>query len=166
MKTAKLGKELADTIEVEIPSEFMKLIQDKSPYLSLVRSFPLVQITNQTEHVSALGMARQVTEHLAQNEDLSSATKKAIISYLDALTALIEKYEQKKFSNVGKNVTGVDMLRFLMEEHGFKQTDLGKELGGQSVVSELLSGKRGRQLNRKQIEALSKRFHVSPSVFF
>jgi HTH-type transcriptional regulator/antitoxin HigA len=38
------------------------------------------------------------------------------------------------------------------------------ELGGESVVSEVLSGK--RRLNATHIEELSKRFHVSPAVFF
>jgi HTH-type transcriptional regulator/antitoxin HigA len=37
------------------------------------------------------------------------------------------------------------------------------EVGNQSVISMLLSG--ARQLNVRQIQALSARFHVSPSVF-
>jgi HTH-type transcriptional regulator/antitoxin HigA len=51
-----------------------------------------------------------------------------------------------------------------MEEHSLKQSDLSKELGSQSVVSEILSGK--RRLNSQQVLALSKRFGVSPSAFF
>jgi HTH-type transcriptional regulator/antitoxin HigA len=38
------------------------------------------------------------------------------------------------------------------------------ELGSESTVSLVLSGK--RQLNRDHIARLSRRFHVSPSVFF
>jgi HTH-type transcriptional regulator/antitoxin HigA len=45
-----------------------------------------------------------------------------------------------------------------------KQRDLAGELGGESVVSEVLSGK--RRLNATHIEQLSKRFRVSPAVFF
>jgi HTH-type transcriptional regulator/antitoxin HigA len=37
-------------------------------------------------------------------------------------------------------------------------------MGGESVVSEILSGK--RKMNLSHIEALSRRFHVSPAVFF
>ena len=55
------------------------------------------------------------------------------------------------------------MLEYLMELKGFKQTDLAKELGGQSVVSDVLSGK--RELNLKQIRALAKKFGVPPEVF-
>lgn len=56
------------------------------------------------------------------------------------------------------------MLRFLIERHGLKQRDLAAELGGESVVSEVLSGK--RKLHAAHIDQLSKRFHVSPAVFF
>jgi HTH-type transcriptional regulator/antitoxin HigA len=45
-----------------------------------------------------------------------------------------------------------------------KQRDIAAELGGESVVSEVLSGR--RRLNASHIEQLSKRFHVSPAVFF
>jgi len=55
------------------------------------------------------------------------------------------------------------MLAYLMELRNLKQTDLSKELGGQSVVSAILSGK--RELNLKQIRALAKKLRVNPSVF-
>jgi HTH-type transcriptional regulator/antitoxin HigA len=58
--------------------------------------------------------------------------------------------------------SGVDVLRFLMEEHGLTQSDL-PEVGSQGVVSDILRGK--RELNVRQIRALAKRFHVLPAVF-
>lgn len=60
------------------------------------------------------------------------------------------------------DVTGLDMLRFLMEQHGLRQQDL-TELGSQGVVSEILKGK--RELNLRHIEALARRFKVPPAVF-
>ena len=59
-------------------------------------------------------------------------------------------------------VCGVDVLCFLMEEHGLTQSDL-PEIGSQGVVSEVLRGK--REPNIRQIRALAKRFQVSPAVF-
>jgi HTH-type transcriptional regulator/antitoxin HigA len=50
-----------------------------------------------------------------------------------------------------------------MQQHGLSQGDL-PEIGSQGVVSEILRGK--RELNRRQIEALARRFHLSPAVFF
>jgi HTH-type transcriptional regulator/antitoxin HigA len=44
-----------------------------------------------------------------------------------------------------------------MEQHGLRQCDL-PEVGVQSVVSEVLTGK--RQLNLRQVQALALRFGV------
>ena len=53
--------------------------------------------------------------------------------------------------------TPASRLAFLMEQHGLRQCDL-PEVGAQSVVSEVLSGKRA--LNLRQTQALAKRFLV------
>jgi HTH-type transcriptional regulator/antitoxin HigA len=53
--------------------------------------------------------------------------------------------------------TPATRLAFLMEQHGLRQCDL-PEVGAQSVVSEVLSGKRA--LNLRQTQALAKRFCV------
>ena len=53
--------------------------------------------------------------------------------------------------------TAATRLAFLMEQHGLLQCDL-PEVGAQSVVSAVLSGK--RTLNLRQIRALARRFCV------
>ena len=58
----------------------------------------------------------------------------------------------------------IDVLRFLLDQNGLSQRDMAAELGSESTVSLVLSGK--RRLNRDHIARLSRRFHVSPSVFF
>lgn len=52
--------------------------------------------------------------------------------------------------------------RLIMEEYNLEQKDL-PELGSEGVVSEILSGK--RELNVRQVKALSERFRVPSSVF-
>ncbi len=59
--------------------------------------------------------------------------------------------------------SGVEVLRYLMQEHALAQGDL-PEVGTQSVISEILAGK--RQLNVRHIRALSERFNVTADVFF
>lgn len=78
------------------------------------------------------------------------------------LTLLIERYEEQHYKV--PTAAPADVLRFLLDRHGLKQRDLAKDLGGESVVSEVLAGK--RKLNAAHIEQLSKRFRVSPAVFF
>ena len=79
---------------------------------------------------------------------------------VDIVGDLIEDYEAEHHPL--PDATGVQALKFLMEQHGLKQGDL-HEIGTQGVVSEILAGK--RDLNIRQVRALSKRFGVSPATF-
>jgi len=83
-----------------------------------------------------------------------------LASLMETLGSLIESYEARSIPEIEGNPT--DTLKFLMEEHGLKQSDLS-EIGSQGIVSEILAGK--RQLNVRQIKLLSKRLSVSPVVF-
>ncbi|MFI4955664.1 MAG: type II toxin-antitoxin system HigA family antitoxin [Gammaproteobacteria bacterium] len=83
-----------------------------------------------------------------------------LMGLVDLVSANIEAYENKQFAHQMGN--GIDALKFLMRSHGLSQSDL-PEVGSQGVVSEILHGK--RELNRRQIEALAKRFKVSSSTF-
>jgi HTH-type transcriptional regulator/antitoxin HigA len=78
------------------------------------------------------------------------------------LVVLIADYEAKQFTI--EKASGVEVLRELMDANELRQKDLADDLGGESIVSLILKGK--RQLNRQQMEKLSKRFNVSPAVFF
>lgn len=55
-----------------------------------------------------------------------------------------------------------EVLAFLMQQHALTQSDL-PEVAGQSVISEIMNGK--RKLNLNHIKALSKRFDVPAEVF-
>jgi HTH-type transcriptional regulator/antitoxin HigA len=80
----------------------------------------------------------------------------------DLLTLLVEDFEEKRYGLA--HAKPLDVLRFLMEQHGLKQKDLAGVFGGASVVSEVLSGR--RKLNIEHIQRLSERFDVSPELFF
>ena len=84
-----------------------------------------------------------------------------VYNLLDTLGSLIYTYEEE-FVTIPES-SGVDALRYLMEEHGLSQSDL-PEVGSQGVVSEILGGK--QDLNVRQIRGLAARFGVSPTVFF
>jgi HTH-type transcriptional regulator/antitoxin HigA len=79
---------------------------------------------------------------------------------VDVVSDLIEDYEARRPPLAA--ASGVDALRFLMQQHGLRQGDL-PEIGSQGVVSEILSGR--RELNIRQIRALARRFGVSPATF-
>lgn len=75
---------------------------------------------------------------------------------------LIEAYESRNLQ--APAASPAEVLSMLMKANGLKQTDLAAELGGQSIVSDLLNGKRA--FNARQIRALAGRFGVPPGLFF
>ena len=83
-----------------------------------------------------------------------------LVSMMETLGALVDAYEREHIRELPS--TPVAALQLLMDEHGLNQSDL-PEVGSQGVVSEILSGR--RQLNVRQVRALSERFAVSPAVF-
>lgn len=93
-------------------------------------------------------------------DEVSKKENPSIESLIDTLGTLIKDYEDRNIPETEGDP--VECLKYLIKEHRLKQSDL-KELGSQGVVSEILAGK--RQLNLRQIKALSKRFNVSPAVF-
>src|SRR5712691_4436189 len=78
------------------------------------------------------------------------------------LTLLIEDFEEKRYRL--PHAKPLEVLHILMDQHGLRQKDLVDVFGAPSIVSEVLTGK--RELNKHHIQRLSRRFHVSPELFF
>lgn len=81
---------------------------------------------------------------------------------IELLTLLIDRYESERYPV--PEAAPVDVLRFLLNRSGLSQRDVVAELGSETTVSLVLSGR--RPLTRDHIARLSQRFHVPPSVFF
>ena len=116
---------------------------------------PLLAIRNEREYDAAVEKVNALVDEVGDNP------KDPRNRLLDTLSILIEAYDQEHYPI--PDTSGVEMLKFLMEQHGLTQGDL-PEIGSQGVVSEILRGK--RDLNVRQIAALSKRFGLPPDVFF
>lgn len=82
-----------------------------------------------------------------------------LMGLIDVIGNLVSHYEQIHFPI---KTTGINGLRFLMEEHSLHQSDLS-DIASQGVISEILSGK--RTLNVRQIKLLAKKFNVDPATF-
>ncbi|MBZ9780982.1 transcriptional regulator [Pseudomonas sp. REP124] len=83
-----------------------------------------------------------------------------LMSLVDIIGDWIEEWDHKHHPM--SECSGVEALAYLMREHGLTQSDL-PGVGPQSVVSEILSGK--RQLNLRQIRWLAERFGTSLETF-
>jgi HTH-type transcriptional regulator/antitoxin HigA len=95
--------------------------------------------------------------------DLTSKSKpnRAEQDAIELLSLLIERYESERY--VLPEASPLQVLRFLMDQHGMTQQDLRAEIGSESLVSLVLSGK--RNLTIPHIRALAKRFGVPAAVF-
>jgi HTH-type transcriptional regulator / antitoxin HigA len=111
-------------------------------------------ITSERQHEEYLS----VLDKLTSKDNPTDEEEK----YAEVLMTLIEAYEEEHHSI--PDASPVEVLRMLMEANGLRQKDLVPIFGSESIVSEVLHGKRG--LNKTHIEKLNKRFHVSPAAFF
>jgi HTH-type transcriptional regulator / antitoxin HigA len=97
-----------------------------------------------------------------QKLERRNSLSKAEREFAEVLTVLIEDYEEKHYPI--EDASPAEVLSELMEANNLKQKDLVPVFGAVSTVSAVLNGK--RKPTREQIDRLSKRFHVSPAVFF
>ena len=111
-------------------------------------------ITSERQHEEYL----QVLDRLASKDNPTAEEEK----YARVVMTLVEAYEEEHDGIA--DASPVEVLRALMEANNLRQKDLVPIFGAESIVSEVLHRK--RELNKGQIEKLSRRFHVSPAVFF
>ena len=116
---------------------------------------PLLAIRNGREYDAAVARLNDLVDEVGDNP------RDPLYRFIETLSVLIEAYDEEHHKV--PNASGVELLKFLMEQHGLSQGDL-PEVGSQGVVSEILRGK--RELNVRQIEALSRRFHLPAGAFF
>lgn len=123
-------------------------------YRALDAKVPLRPIRNRKDYARAVSAMNALLDAGAADESHPLAGLAA------TLGELIGDYDARQFPV--PDVSGREMLRFLMEQHGLTQSEL-PEVGSQGVVSEILSGK--RELNLRQVRALARRFGVAADAF-
>lgn len=124
-------------------------------YLALVRAFPLLHLRDDGHLDAAMAVLWPLLEQPARS--------RAEEEYIAALTDLVERYEDATVRI--PPVSGVAMVRHLLEDRGLAQNDLVPIFGTASAVSEVLNERRGRTLTVEHIRRLALFFHVSPAVF-
>lgn len=123
-------------------------------YGSLLKETRPEVIHSEQQHAVVVAML----EKPAGARKVTPALKKLI----ELLTVLVETYEARHCPV--PDADPLDIVRHLMEEHGLRQKDLVDVFGTESIVSDVLNGK--RELTKEHIARLSARFRVSPAVFF
>lgn len=122
-------------------------------YYRLVKQLPLTHIRDDGQMAAAQAMI----DHLLQ-----SRLDKGAQEYLDALTDLVEVYEEEREPIA--DASEADVLRELLRSHGLSQARLAQAVGvSQSTLSAVLTG--DRSLTKRQVVTLARFFQVSPSAF-
>ena len=78
------------------------------------------------------------------------------------LANLLEDYEKRTLPQLEKS-SPLETLKFLMNENALRQSDLADIFGTQSVVSDVLRGR--REITKKQAKALAERFSLRVEAF-
>ncbi|MDJ0534166.1 MAG: transcriptional regulator [Xenococcaceae cyanobacterium MO_207.B15] len=123
-------------------------------YIELLQKFPPRPITND-EQLEAT--QTQIDQLLDQGKLTPEESE-----YLDVLGALVYEYEQTQ--ETIPDISGVELLKVLMEEREILQKDLVPIFKTESIVSDVLNGK--RKLTVRHIQELAEFFNLSPAVFF
>ena len=125
-----------------------------SHFQALSSVVPLHPIRTAVEYEKAVAALNRLLDAGAAIE------QHPLADLVNTLGTLIGEYDDAHYP--AQEVSPLAMLRFLMDENSLTQSDL-PEVGSQGIVSEVLNGK--RELNVRQIKALSARFHVPPGIF-
>lgn len=115
---------------------------------------PLFSIRDEKEYDKAIVTLNALIDEVGTNE------QHPLYELLDTLGTVIHAYEEKHYPI--PECSGVEALKFLMEEHQLEPSDLSA-LGPPHIVTEILKGE--RDLTVIHIHALAETFQVSPAVF-
>jgi HTH-type transcriptional regulator/antitoxin HigA len=127
----------------------------RSEYASLLTSTLPAVIRSEVENERYIAMLEALD---SKGKRMTAAERRMA----ELLTLLIEDFEEKHYALEAAEPTQV--LIELMLANSLKQKDLLDIFGTPSIVSEVLAGK--RKLTTEHIRRLSRRFRVSPEVFF
>jgi HTH-type transcriptional regulator/antitoxin HigA len=127
---------------------------DEAEYRRLLQAFPPRPIRDEEQ----LGATEDQIGQLLTLQERTPAQD----DYLDLLSDLVRDWETEHVTV--PSVSGIEVVKFLCEQHGLPQRALVPIFGTPSIVSEVLAGHRA--LQAKHIEGLARLFHVSPAAFF
>jgi HTH-type transcriptional regulator / antitoxin HigA len=129
------------------------MAMDMAEYRGLLEKFPPTPIHSRKQ--------LQATETVIDGLLALQVRTAAQDAYLELLSIAVSAWEDENVEV--PRLSARELLKVLIEERGIRQKDLAAVFGSESIVSEVLSGK--RQLNLHYITGLAEYFHISPAVF-
>jgi HTH-type transcriptional regulator/antitoxin HigA len=126
-------------------------------YLELIQAFPLRSIRSAVDYSAATKILARLLGRP------SGRLSRGERDYADVLGRLIDDYGQRQLPHFSSNASTIEVLRFLMAEHGMNTEALGKIIGNKTAASLVLNGK--RELSKSHIRRLATHFNVDAGIF-
>lgn len=123
-------------------------------WTTLQSLIPLHAIHTEQQYDQALKVLHELLDLVGDDES------HPLYAVLDTLSVLVQTYEEQQYP--AADVSGLEVLRFLLEEHDLTVADL-PELGNARQVAELLANQ--RPLTPAQMQVLAQKFSLSPATF-
>lgn len=130
------------------------MANENTSYTNLLISFPPRPIKSEEDFEKT----QVIVDKLLDKGELTEEEQ----DYLFVLGMLIHEYEEKQ--DLVPDIYGLELLKVLIEETNLKQKDLVPIFKTESIVSDILKGK--RKLTVEHIQKLGEFFKISPAVFF
>ena len=123
-------------------------------FSGLCRLLPPRPIRDETDYDNAIEVLDALVGHDLNDDQLD---------YVVVMTTLVGEYEDEHHAIDTSDISGLDSLKYLMEQNGMTASDLGELLGNRSLGSKILRGE--RELSKNHLRILSKRFKVDAGLF-
>lgn len=127
---------------------------EPNSYIELLKKFPPRPIKSEVEFLAV----QEVIDALLDSGEITPEKQ----DYINVLGILVHEYEEKHV--LIPDLSGVELLKALIDELNLKQKDLVPIFKTESIVSAILNGQ--RKFTVEHIEKLADFFNISPSVFF
>jgi len=133
----------------------MNSVIENKTYADLVVKVLPTAIQSENEYKIMLA---NIDELMSKGENKISPEEERL---LETLAILVEAYEDKHYPM--PEVAPNEILKYLMEERGLKQSDLLHVFGSSGIASEVVGGK--RSISKAQAKKLAEFFKVSVELF-
>ena len=126
-------------------------------YLALIGQFPLRPLRSESDYDASVA----ILDRLAVRPE--GSLERGEQDYFGTLTMLVEAYDEEHHGMDAEDHDPLSILKYLMQESGMTQAELGRLLGNRALASLILNGH--RQLSKTHIAKLVEQFKVSPALF-
>ena len=123
-------------------------------FAGLCRMLPPRPIHDEADYDNAIEMLDSLVGFKLNKDQLD---------YVVVLTTLVGAYEDEHYAIDTSDISGLDALKYLLEQNHMNASDLGVLLGNRSLGSKVLRGE--RELSKTHLHILAKRFKIDAGLF-